>query len=136
MPHVHASRKRCFAAPWPTPQAVCPAAGQKQGSLFTLGSVGRCLSKAVAEARRLTPGCKALVLVAAPRDARSIVADSSASVDTVALKVAEVRLSCVRQGEAGVWGACLQACQLPCTPGVGSASTHHLPTPLTPQHRL
>lgn len=71
-------------------QAVCPATSQKQGSMFMLGSVGRCLSKAVAEGKPLAEGCRKLVLVAAPSDARSIVTRSSASVEAVAARVAEV----------------------------------------------
>ncbi|KAI7844989.1 hypothetical protein COHA_001355 [Chlorella ohadii] len=69
--------------------AVCPGSGQ-QGSMFKMGSVGTCLSKAVAGGTQLTEGCRALVLVAAPRDARSIVADSTSSVEAVALRVAEI----------------------------------------------
>lgn len=84
-PNLHAPRLHP-----PCLQAVCPAAGQAAGGMFSLGSVGKCLSRAVAEERPLTPGCRQLVLVAAPRDARSIVADSTASADAVALRVAEV----------------------------------------------
>lgn len=43
-------------------QAVCPSSGQ-QGSMFKMGSVGTCLSKAAAGGTQLTQGCKALVLV-------------------------------------------------------------------------
>jgi len=32
--------------------------------------VGRCLSKAVVEGKRLAPNCRSLVMVAAPKDAR------------------------------------------------------------------
>ncbi len=46
----------------PLRQAVCPGSGQ-QGSMFKMGSVGTCLSKAVAGGTQLTEGCRALVLV-------------------------------------------------------------------------
>ena len=59
--------------------------------MFALGSVGRCLAKALAEGQKLSPGCRELVSVATPRDARAIVAGSSASVEAVAARVAEVR---------------------------------------------
>jgi hypothetical protein len=53
------------------------------------GRVGRCLSKQVAEGGKLSPACKDLITVAAPRDARSFF-DSSMSLDAVAAKVAQV----------------------------------------------
>lgn len=38
--------------------------------MFTIGAVGRCLSKALVQAKALTPKCRQLVLVAAPKDSR------------------------------------------------------------------
>ena len=101
--------------PIPAPaQAACPAAAtSKKGGDpgFALGSVGRCLGAAVAEGRNLTAPCRALVLAAAPRDARSIVAGASGSVEAVAARVAEVRGSassavCLHirpMSAAGIW---------------------------------
>ena len=43
----------------------------KSGAVFTIGVVGRCLSKSLVEGKRLEPKCKDLVLVAAPKDARA-----------------------------------------------------------------
>ena len=43
----------------------------KSGAVFTIGVVGRCLSKTLVEGKRLVPKCRELVLVAAPKDARS-----------------------------------------------------------------
>jgi hypothetical protein len=39
--------------------------------MFTIGVVGRCLSKTLIEGRRLDAQCRQLVLVAAPKDFRS-----------------------------------------------------------------
>lgn len=39
-------------------------------SMFTIGVVGRCLSKALVQGQSLTPKCRELVLVAAPKDSR------------------------------------------------------------------
>lgn len=39
----------------------------RSGSPFTIGVVGRCLSKALVQHARLQPQCRALVLVAAPK---------------------------------------------------------------------
>jgi hypothetical protein len=56
----------------------------------------------VAEGGKLSPACKDLITVAAPRDARSFF-DSSMSLDAVAAKVAQVG-----------WGAgCCLLCWLP-----------------------
>jgi Golgi apparatus protein 1 len=38
--------------------------------VFTIGVAGHCLSKALVEGKPLAPQCKALVLVAAPKDSR------------------------------------------------------------------
>lgn len=43
----------------------------KSGAIFTIGVVGRCLSKALVEGKRLDSRCRDLVLVAAPKDARA-----------------------------------------------------------------
>lgn len=39
--------------------------------MFTIGAAGHCLSKALVEGKPLSPECRELVLVAAPKDARS-----------------------------------------------------------------
>jgi Golgi apparatus protein 1 len=38
--------------------------------VFTIGVAGHCLSKALVEGRGMTPDCKELVIVAAPKDSR------------------------------------------------------------------
>lgn len=49
----------------------CPTgAGKRAGGVFTIGAVGRCLSKALVTGAPLNSKCRALVLVAAPKDAR------------------------------------------------------------------
>eukprot|EP00242_Pyramimonas_sp_CCMP2087_P000757 CAMPEP_0198232122 /NCGR_PEP_ID=MMETSP1445-20131203/115560_1 /TAXON_ID=36898 /ORGANISM="Pyramimonas sp., Strain CCMP2087" /LENGTH=884 /DNA_ID=CAMNT_0043912773 /DNA_START=630 /DNA_END=3284 /DNA_ORIENTATION=- len=41
-------------------------------TLKSVGVVGRCLSKKVAEDQKLVPGCKAIVSIAAPKDAKQL----------------------------------------------------------------
>lgn len=55
--------------------------------MFALGTVGRCLGKAAAAGQRLSEGCRTLVRVAAPKDARG-----GSSVEAVTAKVAEVSM--------------------------------------------
>jgi Golgi apparatus protein 1 len=45
-------------------------AGKRRSGVFTIGVVGRCLSKALVQGEILDPKCKQLVLVAAPKDSR------------------------------------------------------------------
>jgi Golgi apparatus protein 1 len=39
--------------------------------MFTIGAIGRCLSKALLQAKKLNPKCRELVLIAAPKDYRA-----------------------------------------------------------------
>ena len=51
--------------------AKCPkSAGKRANGVFTIGIVGRCLSKALVQGTSLSSKCRSLVLVAAPKDAR------------------------------------------------------------------
>jgi len=43
----------------------------RPGGVFTIGAAGHCLSKALVQARPMAPECRALVLVAAPKDSRA-----------------------------------------------------------------
>lgn len=53
-------------------EKLCPkGARSKSGSMFTIGVVGRCLSKSLVEGKFLQSKCRDLVLVAAPKDARA-----------------------------------------------------------------
>lgn len=62
---------------------VCPQGSRsRSGAVFTIGVVGRCLSKTMIEGKKLEPKCKDLVLVAAPKDARAYF-DTSESRNTV-----------------------------------------------------
>lgn len=58
--------------------------------MFALGTVGRCLNKAVADGQRLSEGCRTLVLIVAPKDARALVDGARGSVDAVTARVAEM----------------------------------------------
>lgn len=50
--------------------ATCqPPSGK---TLKSVGVVGRCLSKKVAEDQKLTPGCKSIVSIAAPKDSKQL----------------------------------------------------------------
>jgi golgi apparatus protein 1 len=49
---------------------ICPANTQKR-NVYTIGAVGRCLSKQLASGRPLSAPCRKLVSVAAPKDIRS-----------------------------------------------------------------
>jgi len=52
-------------------KSICPKnAGKRRSGVFTIGVVGRCLSKALVQGQNLDPKCKQLVLVAAPKDSR------------------------------------------------------------------
>jgi len=46
-------------------------ARSRSGGVFTIGVVGRCLSKALVEGKYLEDKCRDLVLIAAPKDVRS-----------------------------------------------------------------
>lgn len=51
--------------------AVCPAQSRaKNRGVYTIGVIGRCLTKQLAESKPLAPACRKLVTVAAPKDIR------------------------------------------------------------------
>jgi hypothetical protein len=50
-------------------ESTCDA-GRAKRSVYTIGVVGRCLTKQLAQGRPLTPPCRKLVSVAAPKDIR------------------------------------------------------------------
>ncbi|KAF5838865.1 hypothetical protein DUNSADRAFT_2034 [Dunaliella salina] len=53
-------------------ETLCPRkARSRSGGVFTIGVVGRCLSKALVEGKYLQDKCRDLVLIAAPKDVRS-----------------------------------------------------------------
>lgn len=61
-------------------EASCPKrAARRPGGVFTIGAAARCLSKALVEGRALAPGCRELVVAAAPRDARAYLSYPSAT---------------------------------------------------------
>lgn len=71
----------------------CPAKTSSKGkkaAMFSIGAVGRCLSRRLAEDKSLKPECKALVTVAAPRDAAALFSSSS-STSALAGQVAEIQ---------------------------------------------
>ncbi|KAL4443753.1 hypothetical protein ABPG75_011490 [Micractinium tetrahymenae] len=72
-------------------KARCPSLPRLGTGFFQVGAVGQCLSKQATQGgdEPLSPGCKELVLVAAPRDARAVF-DSSMSLEAAATKVAQI----------------------------------------------
>ncbi|KAG1672451.1 hypothetical protein FOA52_013237 [Chlamydomonas sp. UWO 241] len=63
--------------------AKCPQGAHKRsGSPFTIGVVGRCLSKSLVQREHMSGKCRDLVLVAAPKDARGLFgeADSNSAI--------------------------------------------------------
>ncbi|GAX77303.1 hypothetical protein CEUSTIGMA_g4749.t1 [Chlamydomonas eustigma] len=69
----------------------CPRGSRsKSGAVFTIGVVGRCLSKSLVEGKRLEPKCRDLVLVAAPKDARAYF-DYPESTSALIKRVAELQ---------------------------------------------
>lgn len=78
---------------------VSPQGAKKRaGALFTIGAVGRCLSKALVQAKALTPKCRELVLIAAPKDSR-VYLQYPESASALVTKIAEL------QRAAGGWSA-------------------------------
>jgi len=81
--------------------AVCfspQGAKKRAGALFTIGAVGRCLSKALVQAKALAPKCRELVLIAAPKDSR-VYLQYPESTSALVTKIAEL------QRAAGGWSA-------------------------------
>jgi Golgi apparatus protein 1 len=66
--------------------------------MFTIGVVGRCLSKALVQAQALTPKCRELVLVAAPKDSR-VYLQYPESASALVQKIAELQRAA---GELGL----------------------------------
>jgi Golgi apparatus protein 1 len=58
--------------------------------MFTIGVVGRCLSKALVQAQALTPKCRELVLIAAPKDSR-VYLQYPESASALVQKIAELQ---------------------------------------------
>ncbi|KAI3428234.1 hypothetical protein D9Q98_006614 [Chlorella vulgaris] len=69
-------------------QARCPALAKNRG-MYRAGVVGKCLAKQVAQGHSLSQGCRRLVMVAVPRDVRSLF-DRGMSLEAVAGKVARI----------------------------------------------
>lgn len=63
---------------------------KRAGQIFTIGVVGRCLSKALVQAQALTPKCRELVLIAAPKDSR-VYLQYPESASALVQKVAELQ---------------------------------------------
>ncbi|KAI8475756.1 MAG: hypothetical protein J3K34DRAFT_453290 [Monoraphidium minutum] len=52
-------------------EAFCPRnTANRAGGVFTIGAAGHCLSKTLVQGQPMAPGCRALVVAAAPRDSR------------------------------------------------------------------
>eukprot|EP00878_Enallax_costatus_P007022 GHUV01007359.1.p1 GENE.GHUV01007359.1~~GHUV01007359.1.p1 ORF type:complete len:595 (+),score=136.49 GHUV01007359.1:1595-3379(+) len=69
----------------------CPkGAKARSGGMFTIGAVGRCLSKALVQAKALTPKCRELVLTAAPKDSR-VYLQYPESTSALVAKIAELQ---------------------------------------------
>ncbi len=73
-------------------------ARSKSGAIFTIGVVGKCLSKALVQGRSLDDKCRNMVLTAAPKDARSYFEYSESS-NAIIQKIADL------QNAAGLKGA-------------------------------
>jgi len=72
-------------------ETQCPRGSRsKSGQVFTIGVVGRCLSKALVEGKKLEIKCRNLVLVAAPKDARAYF-EYPESTNAIVHKIAEMQ---------------------------------------------
>lgn len=63
---------------------------KRAGAMFTIGVVGRCLSKALVQSQSLTPKCRELVLIAAPKDSR-VYLQYPESASALVQKIAELQ---------------------------------------------
>eukprot|EP00798_Chlamydomonas_sp_ICE-L_P015369 gene15369-21453_t len=73
-------------------------ASAKSGTdVFSIGVVGRCLSKALVRGKSLGTGCRNMVLAAAPRDARSFF-DSQESSNSIVQKIADLQTAAGLEG--------------------------------------
>lgn len=71
--------------------SICPKAGDsKQRAVWSIGAVGRCLSRQLAERKTLTSDCKLMVAVAAPKDAQNMF-DASMSAAAIADRVSQIQ---------------------------------------------
>ncbi|KAK9797745.1 hypothetical protein WJX73_005342 [Symbiochloris irregularis] len=70
--------------------SLSAATTPKNRGVWSIGAVGRCLSRQLAEGKPLSPDCRRLVLAAAPKDTRDMF-DSSMSAATIAAKVQELQ---------------------------------------------
>lgn len=70
------------------------------GAVFTIGVVGRCLSKALVQAKSLTPKCRELVLIAAPKDSR-VYLQYPESASALVQKIAELQRAAGGCGDGG-----------------------------------
>ncbi len=72
-------------------ETFCPkGARNRPGGVFTIGAVGRCLSKSLVEGRRLAAKCRELVLIAAPKDSR-VYLQYPESTSALVAKIAELQ---------------------------------------------
>ncbi|MEW5310424.1 MAG: hypothetical protein WDW38_002223 [Sanguina aurantia] len=72
-------------------QATCPKGSKsRSAAVFTIGVVGRCLSKSMVEGRSLESKCRNMVLVAAPKDARAYF-DYPESTSVMVQKIAQMQ---------------------------------------------
>lgn len=76
----------CRCVLLPVPQGPV----KRAGAMFTIGVVGRCLSKALVQGQRLTAKCRELVLIAAPKDSR-VYLQYPESASALVQKVAELQ---------------------------------------------
>jgi Golgi apparatus protein 1 len=71
-------------------KSYCPK-GNKTRGIFSIGAVGRCLSRRLAEEKALSADCKRLVSVAAPKDAAALFQSSSSSTSYLASQLASMQ---------------------------------------------
>lgn len=76
--------------PHAPPRTAAQGAKARPGGAFTIGAVGRCLSKALVTGRSLSAACRQLVLVAAPRDSR-VYLQYPESASALLTKIAELQ---------------------------------------------
>ncbi|BDA41257.1 probable Golgi apparatus protein 1 [Coccomyxa sp. Obi] len=72
------------------PSCQTAVANPKNRGIWSIGAVGRCLSRQLAENKALTLDCRSLVIVAAPKDAQAMF-DSSMSAAAIAQRVQELQ---------------------------------------------
>lgn len=80
----------CFCATFCLAAADFQGPVKRAGAMFTIGVVGRCLSKALVQSQGLTPQCRQLVLIAAPKDSR-VYLQYPESASALVQKIAELQ---------------------------------------------